>query len=195
MDLKLRFDHFYRFTVGMIEGTMTVAPINNNDIATNDRRNFFRGDFTNVRPEVFVEVDGNKVYDFIVAGAPSFYLISDKVVRALRENSITGWGSYPVTIHTESMGVINNYHALYITGKALKADRTLAEKIEVVLSNKKKKIKDKGFYFPLDSWDGTDIFYHINTFGVTVTQRVKNLFESLNITNVKFEKCTEYIWA
>lgn len=63
------------------------------------------------------------------------------------------------------------------------------------MPNQTKIIKQKGYFFPLDSWDGSDFFYHIDTFGITVTEKVKVLFESLNITNVRFINCTDYIWA
>jgi hypothetical protein len=195
MDSRSDFKKFFRFSIGQIEGPLTVAPLNNKDIATSDRKKFFMGDFKNEKPEVFVKVDGNEACDFIIAGAPSFYLVSERVINAMKENDITGWSVYPVTIKTSSMEEIKNYLAFYIIGNADKADRNLSEKIEVTFPNKTKGIKEKGYYFPLNSWEGTDFFYHVGTYGITVTEKVKEFFESLNVTNVKFESCTEYIWA
>lgn len=195
MVLKSGFDKFYLFGCKMYDGPMTVAPINNDTIATPDRKKLFCGDFLNIKPVQFTEVSKGELCDLIVAGAPSFYLISDRITTALSENSITGWGSYPVSIITKSKEEITNYHALYITGKADKADRGLAEKVEVTLPSKMKKLKDKGYYFSIDSWEGTDFFYHIGSLGaITVTERVKLLFESINATNAEFRKCSEFIW-
>jgi hypothetical protein len=196
MDSTLDFDKYYIFNEETLIGPMAVAPINNKDVPTEARKRFFLGDFSMMKPDKFVQVRGKKMCDLIVAGAPSFYLISERIILALKQNEVTGWGSYPVVITTDSMQDIGNYHAFYVTGKAEKADRSLSEKIEVVLPNKSKAVKDKGYYFPLNTWEGTDFFYHIGTLGkITVTKKVKVLFESMNVTNVEFRKCSEYIWA
>jgi len=196
MDIKLDFSKFYIFGEKYFDGPVAVAPENNKDIPTDVRKKFCCGDFSVIKPEHFVHVRGNKLYDMVVAGAPSFYLMSQRLIDVLEKNNVTGWGSYPVTITSSSLGEISNYHAFYIFGKADKADRSLSEKIEVVFPNKSKGFRDKGYYFPLDSWDGSDFFYHIGTVGsITVTEKVKNLFESINATNVQFVRCTEYVWA
>ena len=194
MDSRLDFDKFYTFSPDDFVVPMSVTPVNNYDIQTEDRKRLFCGDFSNTKPENFVQVRGKKVCDLMVAGAPSFYLVSERIIEALRQNGITGWGSYPVKIQTNSIGELNNYHAFYVYGKADKADRSLSEKIEVKTRIKTKEIRYKGYFFPLDSWEGTDFFYHVGTFGITVTERVKSLLESLDATNVQFKKCSEFIW-
>ena len=42
-------------------------------------------------PIVFRQYDGKRLRDFFDTGWPPVYLISDRVVSLLKENSITGW--------------------------------------------------------------------------------------------------------
>ena len=195
MDSKLDYDIFYIFNAEYDNESLAVAPINYKDISFEEKSRFYLGDFSKTKPEYFIQVSGKKICDIVIAGAPSFNLFSDRIIVALRQNEVTGWGSFPVVIRTDSMQELNNYHVFYITGKAEKADINLSEKTEILLPNKTRKIRDKGYFFPLDSWEGTDVFYHVGTLGfITVTENIKNIFESLKVTNVHFEKCTEFIW-
>ncbi len=197
MDSKSTFDRFYRFRIDDLIKPMSTAPINNSEISTAVSNKLFLGDFSVVKPEIFFQckIGGNKLCDVISAGAPGFHLFSDKVINALKESGITGWGAYPVTVQTKKKGDLTNYYAFYVTGRAEKADRSLSGQIEVPLPNGKKKMKDKGYFFPLDSWDGSDFFYFTGTLSaIGVTERVKEVFEAVNATNAKFTHCTEFIW-
>jgi hypothetical protein len=195
MDSKLDFDKFYKFGEESIDSPMTFAAENYKEKSFEELKKFYHGEFINEKPKTFIQTGGKDLCDLMSAGAPSFYVLSERVISSLKDNDITGWASYPVALITNSKEKTNNYHALYILGKADKADKSISKKIEVVLPNKSRKIKDKGYFFPQDSWEDTDFFHHVETLGsITVTERVKLIFESLQVTNVKFKKCSEYIW-
>jgi hypothetical protein len=196
MDLKQAYSNFY--SLKGVWQHMAVTPVDRKPMPYKDTLRFYKGDFSIFKPVEFVQrkIGGSKICDIMSAGYPAFTVVSERVINAFKENGITGWGAYPVLIHTKKKGDLTNYYAFYITSVAEYADRSLCEKVEIISkSGKFVYTADKGFYFPLDSWDGSDIFYHEGSHSITVTERLKKLLEKMKATNFKFEPCSEYIFV
>ena len=60
----------------------------------------FHGDYEYYRfPIVFRQYAGKYLRDFLDLGYPPICLVSNRVVDLLRENKITGWDKYPITLY------------------------------------------------------------------------------------------------
>ncbi len=189
---KSDYEKFYYFFATPYR-RMCVYMKEYDDISWEDKCKIFRGGYDYRFEEFFQrKIGGSKPCDFMTAGAPSFCVVSDKVINAFKKNGITGWEAYPVLIHSKKYGDLTNYYAFYVTGVAEKADLNLCEIVDVIHPSGKPGKEGRGYYFPLDSWDGSDIFYHRGTLHITVTERVKKLLESIRATNCNFKSATEF---
>lgn len=131
------------------------------------------------------------------------YVFSEKVVKLLQNNNITGCKFYPITIkgHEDL-----KYYLLTITGKCGPLDDSKAKLIET-LSSPATKIQNtiitipkqqfsviKGKSVRLETWNGCDFFLVENTLESLVTERVKDLFKKHRINNVYLEDLKDYTW-
>ena len=146
---------------------------------------------------------GKKFWDVVTAGKGLLYAVSEKVVKLLKDNNLTGCKFYPITIKDhEDL----SYYLLTITGRCgafdiskskvmetIEYPASVIQNSDIVIPKGKFSIM-KGFYFPLESWDGCDFFSPEGSGKIIVTERVKNLFKKHNITNVVFQDLEEEEW-
>ena len=146
---------------------------------------------------------GKKFWDVVTAGKGLLYAVSEKVVKLLQDNNITGCKFYPITINDhEDL----KYFLLTITGKCgafdiskSKVIRTIEypeeaiQNSDIIIPSGRFSIM-KGFYFPLESWDGCDFFSPEGSGKIIVNERIKSLFKKHNITNVVFQDLEEEKW-
>ena len=146
---------------------------------------------------------GKKFWDVVTAGKGLLYAVSEKVVKLLQDNNITGCKFYPITINDhEDL----KYFLLTITGKCGPLDDSKAVFIET-LSGPETKIQNSNITIPkqhfsvmkgksvrLETWDGCDFFLVENTLESLVTERVKDLFKKHRINNVYLEDLKDYTW-
>ncbi len=120
----------------------------------------------------FNVVKGKKTFDFIGLCDPWNMAISENVKNLLESYSITGWKAYPIEVN----GVDIKYFLLEITGRAgMKCRYDSDGDIEYGSIEVDEK-----------TLDGTDIFYIGQTRIIVCDEKIKTLFESSKITNVKF---------
>ena len=99
-----------------------------NDFDTNCHRFLLVGDYEYYTfPIVFRQYDGKRLRDFLDTGWPPVYLISDRVVSLLKDNSITGWHNYPVKLFDKKGNLIEGYSGFSVLGKAGFADVSFTE--------------------------------------------------------------------
>lgn len=115
---------------------------------------------------------GSKFFDFLyLHDAPLNHVVSDFFIQQLRDNALTGWQTYDVSIIGNKE---KTYFGFQISGKA----------------GKHSKPKKTGFYkglrFDIKSWDGSDFFIPGDTAFVLCTERAKNALEEA-CTNIYFE--------
>jgi len=146
---------------------------------------------------------GSKKFWDVISTSGVLYVFSEKVVKLLQNNNITGCKFYPITIkgHEDL-----KYYLLTITGKCGSLDGSKAELIET-LSGPATKIQNTNITIPkqrfsvmkgksvrLETWDGCDFFLVGNTLHALVTERVRDLFKKHRINNVYLEDLKDYTW-
>ena len=150
----------------------------------------------------FIASGGKKFWD-VISTSGVLFVFSEKVVKLLQNNNITGCKFYPITIkgHEDL-----KYYLLTITGKCGPLDDSKAELIET-LSGPEMKIQNTNITIPkqqfsvmkgksvrLETWDRCDFFLVENTLHTLVTERVKDLFKKHRINNVYLEDLKDYTW-
>ena len=98
---------FYRFRSRAYGTTFTARPDifekalkeGRNDFDLHCHKFLFHGDYEYYRfPIIFHQYDGKYLRDFLDLGDPPVYLVSNRVIELLRENTITGWKNYPISL-------------------------------------------------------------------------------------------------
>ena len=99
----------------------------------------------------------------------SNFAISKRLYDLLKENDITGWKGYEISIKRQS----GRYYGFQVTGKCGKLDMP----------------KEAGFYtglkFNYDSWDKSDFFSPDETMSLFCTEKVQKLLKKHKITNAE----------
>ena len=146
---------------------------------------------------------GTKFWDVVQTGQGLLFAFSERVVKLLQDNEVTGCKFYPMKIKDhEDM----KYYLLTVTGRCGALDNSKSKVImtreypETKIQNSNIVIPQgqfslmKGRYFPLDSWDGSDFFMPDGTLFTYVTERVMNLLKKHKVTNVFMQNLTEVEW-
>ena len=115
-------------------------------------------------PVICHQDDGKKLRD-IMAWSFHPYIISNRTVKLLEENHVTGWKTYLVEIYDKKWNLISGYQGFSVTGRGG--------------STKDGKYK-------ISQWDGSDIFMIGNGMH-HVIERVKILLEENKIDAAEFE--------
>jgi hypothetical protein len=135
---------------------------------------------------------GSKLYDYVAMTDGMQFLLSERSIKLLTENNISGWEKYKIKLY-KNRNEIYGYWGIHITGICGKIDNTKSEIFfpkPIVIGGKSLPHR-KGLYFIQESWDGSDIFSPQGTGLVIIHERVKILFESNEITNITFTNITE----
>lgn len=146
---------------------------------------------------------GKKFWDVVIAGQGLLLAISERVVKLLQDNNITGCKFYPITINDhEDL----SYYLLTITGRCGAFDISKSKVMETIeypesiIQNSDIVIPKgmfsimKGFHFPLESWDGSDFFTPEGGGDIIVTERVKDLLKKHKVTNIVLENIKDMVW-
>jgi hypothetical protein len=149
-----------------------------------DTYKFTRGELQVDSPIPFDWVNGNKFYDAIPCNVGE-HLLHNRLFELLTRERITGFDSIPAAISFKDK-VIDDYSCLIVTGRVLVEDYYKGEIIDKgpIVPGGSSVIIKKGIYFDENSWDHSDIFLLEETLYVIVTQKVKDLIDKLNLTNI-----------
>ncbi|WP_217270018.1 hypothetical protein [Neobacillus endophyticus] len=142
---------------------------------------------------------GKKMADFY--RIPQYNIISQKFQEILIKNSITGFSFDDIHIEDEDSTLlpknhINSLKELVVLGEGgflHHLDGTIVRKCENcgrILENQE---LIKGFSVNFRQWDGSDIFYFKNWFGMPiVTAKVKEIIEEENLKNINFTDLNQF---
>lgn len=135
---------------------------------------------------------------------PQYTIINTNVYYRLKEMNITGFSvgdidilgcfdkkGNPIQLDVSGLKeMIVNGRCGYLRNK----DGTLVEKCEQCNRfNPVSKHNVHGLSINTDEWDGSDIFFFNNWFGVIiVTERVKNVLEQARFKNIRFQNIKEF---
>ena len=150
------YEKFYLMVQVTNNKFMQCAPLNYKSIPVEERFSYFKGgNYVKNMPDVFVQIGGQKLSE-IITGSLGLFLLSKALKDKLETSNIKGAEFVPVSIENKKGIRYNDYYAMIITGRASNADRkdSVAEYIE-----NEHMWCDVGLLFPINSWDGTDIFY------------------------------------
>lgn len=149
-----------------------------------------------------VYFEGKKEAD--IYQVPQYTIINTKVYNILKENDITGFnvedidilGCYDKKGNSIQLNV-SGLKEMIVKGRCgylRNKDGTLVEKCEQCDKfNSASKNSVHGLSINPDEWDGSDIFFFKNWFGVViVTERVKNVLEQAKLKNIKFQNIKEF---
>lgn len=130
-------------------------------------------------PVVFHKDDGRVFRDLLPMGyGGKPFLISERAMRVLQDNKVSGWKTYPITLYDKKNQIITGYHGFSTIGKggAMKGFQT-SEWERITQGNK--------LEYDISQWDGSDIF-RIQPAFLVVTEKVKDLFLKFNLSGAYF---------
>ena len=176
---------FYFFGSKLLSTTFQASPEN----ISLDENSLILGIFDNIDfPVIFRQEYGKKITDMLDTGFVSLFLISDKMLRVLEENKITGWETYPVKVYDKKGNEVEGYHGFSITGRSGPVNYDNSEIIKKQLAPKGPPSKYyKGLYFGYEEWDGSDFFITKGSFHIIVTKKVVQAVKKAQLTNIRFE--------
>jgi hypothetical protein len=140
---------------------------------------------------------GKTLFDIIWTTNSFPLIVSEKLIELFKSNSITGWKTYDVEIHTKKNELIDQkYYGLIITGRCGFRDYSISSVIMDTIGITTEPHLS-GFYFRDDFWDGSDLFMcNPDELGQTnmfmfCTEKVERLIKKEKIKNIEFEKLTD----
>lgn len=157
------------------------------DAVSNDVnvRQLSRGQSQIPNPLQFDAAQGKKASDFLWTQLVDPVCVSERVVRILKENDISGWATYPVEIFDSEGSRLPGYHGLAVTGAVCQADYNRSTVVTKPPPTPRGSSYDvyRGLHFSEEEWDGSDIFW-VGAVRVIVG-RVKELLEQEKVENVR----------
>jgi len=135
-------------------------------------------------PIVFKQTSGKKYTDILESTTGSTLVVSDKLIKLLKENNITGWKTYPTIIYDKYGEEIKGYNGFSITGKCGATDYSKSRIIQKrFVENGPLVDIYLGKHIGLYSWDGSDIFIEEGTLFFIITKKVADILKKNKITN------------
>ena len=136
-------------------------------------------------PLIVRHVGGSEPRDFIWTDE-GVTCISDRVVRTLRVNAVTGWETFAVRVSTKAGRTLHGYAGLDVTGACGPLDFTASERIEKITPAGREQAF-LGRYFDRRTWDGTMIFRPQGSADIVVTERVRDVFRRAKVENIEMK--------
>lgn len=151
-----------------------------------DTYQFMRGELPMETPIPFPRNMGHRLYDAVHCDV-GVQLFHNRFFDAMRREGVTGFDSLPATI-TMKDKEIHDYRCLIVKGRAYNIDYDRGEIIDKgpMVPGGISKIVKKGLYFDESTWDGSDFFLLDKTLHLIVTEKVKDIVEKMNLTNILF---------
>ena len=149
-------------------------------------------------PLEFLHLYGKRYYDILSIGfGSSLFLVSDRFLEILETNHFTGWKSYPVRLFEKNGTEVFGYNGFSVTGKAGKIDWEQSEVVQIPSPIDKTITYPyyKGIPIDMSKWDGSDIFMAEGCRFYFVTEQVYKVLKKAKITNIEFEKATEFLMS
>lgn len=153
-----------------------------------------KGDLTGINlPIVFTQISGKKWTDILNPSSVSLYIVSQKLIELLKQNSISGWELFPTKILDKQGNEVSNYNGLSITGKCGAPNYSLSHTyIKQLVPNGIKQKYYRGLHIGFDKWDGSDLFIPEGTLNIVMTKKVMNIIRHHKITNINLQSLADY---
>lgn len=150
-----------------------------------DHVTFFKGEALLPAPVYFRKHLGAVLYDHVSGGDPYLQLYHQRFFNELLLLGYTGFMAVPAILQART--TTTDHACLVVTGRAGEEDVRKGEIIDLgpIVPGGPSKIVKRGIFFDEDTWDGSDFFLLKDKTFVIVTERVKEVIERLQLTNVK----------
>ncbi len=150
-----------------------------------------QGDYQARDPVQFDVAQGSETCDILWTQFVTPVCISERVVRLLQQNDVSGWSTYPVEVLDNNGRLLAGYHGLSVTGVVCSADYSRSTVITKPPPAPRGRSYDvyRGLYFDAAEWDGSDMFW-VGRVRVVV-EKVKKVFEQIKVSNMCFTPLTE----
>jgi hypothetical protein len=163
-----------------------------NESATTYLSGLILGDYNDVQlPVIYNEIkggsSGKRMRDILDTRYPPLYLISDRFKNVLKESDITGWESYPITLFDKKGNRVEGYNGFSITGRAGKMEKFDQLPLECGYS-----ADADGYYFDVETWDGSDLFNTEGSWHIIVNERFIKVLVDNKITACDYCRLTDY---
>jgi hypothetical protein len=154
-----------------------------------------RGELSPAAPVRVKHAMGGKPGDLIWTTWAAVFLIAERVRKLLEDAHVTGWKTYPVEVTDRQKAIVPGYHGFAVTGRCGAFDPSKSQiviKPAPVPRGRASPFR-RGLYFDPATWDGSDVFCSDDGSGtVVVTPRVQELFRRNKLTNVRFQRLTDF---
>lgn len=189
-------ESFYEFEASMALASAAVEPvIFTNAVISGDhswRREIHRllawGEYPEDLqfPVIFRHLESKDWRDLVdMRYTSDVFLISKRLESILRDNSITGWQSYPIKIYDKKDNEVDGYLGFSVVGRGGSFYGVGSPEWE----NRDWRDRKK---WDKTQWDGSDLF-RINPNYMIATPRVRNLLVSNKIRGAKFTPFSEFV--
>lgn len=150
------------------------------------------GDYKDIQfPVVYNEIkggsSGKKMRDILDTRYHPLYLISDRFKNILEESGIIGWKSYPIALFDKKGNPVEGYSGFSISGRAGKMQKFDQPPLEYGYS-----ANARGYYFDIETWDGSDLFNTEGTWFILATERFIRVLVKNKITACDYCRLTDY---
>lgn len=185
---------FFDFSSKLRSTTFQAAPIfitDNSEKNPPFHRRLIVGDYEGVSfPIQFKYDSGKKMCDVLDTGYHCLYLISDSLRLCLKENFLTGWQTFPITLLDKNDNQIEGYHGFSVLGRSGPIDYSSSE---IITKTFYEGGPSKKYYkgCQITDLDGSDFFVPKNAFCIVVTSRTANLMKQKKFTNISLTNLAE----
>ena len=146
-------------------------------------------------PRMIMQFDANRggqATDILWSTSLYPFFIANRLIMLLRENTITGWTTYPVELFDRKGERLDDYYGLAVTGPECDFDPNrskIVAKPPPVPQGRGYQVH-RGLYFDESQWDGSDMFW-VRNVDIVVTERVFRLLKQHKIVNVRLTPLDE----
>jgi hypothetical protein len=136
---------------------------------------------------------GSVFLDLLDTGWGFLFLISDRLVRVLTDEKVTGWSPWEAIVRMPDGGGRSDYKGLSVQGSAGPIDVGAGQAtLKPRRYGSGGAISTRlGLPFEQSSWDGTDIFVPSGTGYILCVERVRELFRKHGVTNARLTPIEE----
>lgn len=133
------------------------------------------------------QVEGTRLCD-LMGTTVTLNLISSRVADVLKLGGVTGLATCPAELRDRKGELIPGYEVLATTGRCGPLVSSRSPKVtRTNYAGTGSMDVWLGYYFDEKTWDGSDMFRPEGTRMTIVTERVKELIETIHGTNVDFK--------
>lgn len=179
------YSHLFVLGEGFTRGAIRVNAVNE----ISDAAALTRAEAVPDRPLRFAWDEGSRLYDYVGTTWAVLAIVSDRVVRVLRDGGFTGWSTYPVDVRYKDGTALHGYHGLAATGRCgpIEDDLSPIEVLPPPVPGGEAMPHHMGLRFRPETWDRSEVFCPAGSAFIFVVARVRDALVKAKVTNLTLE--------